>query len=388
MVTASASRSASLVRGPVGSDPAALLEKRRAPRRWPWVHPVVAAVCAAVAFAAVLTAEGLRPISEAGSSGVSRVVVTRPTLAAVADAHGDQYVVWNEGRGLDSFSVFVRSRAIWTSPTRVPGVASGSSVPAIAVLDRKRGRVLLWLLWRDGRDDLRSVEAMVSGLSIGKVSVRWGRPHVVGGTGSLASSPAATVVPWGRSAGLWTVWRGAGAGLWTDRGLIHGDRVAWPPRAILVPGMGPLGSGPTVAGDGAGDLYVYWRGAAGNGNVWGAWFVNGVWSQHPTDLTFSLGTGSPPAVGVLDDGAQDIFWRGTDGNLWFAESADGAWLRNGANMTGDGPVDSEPAVTSSALGADVFWLGSGGNVWVIRQSSPMLPSWGGEVVIATGAARS
>jgi hypothetical protein len=93
-------------------------------------------------------------------------------------------------------------------------------------------------------------------------------------------------------------------------------------------------------------------------------------------------------VGVLQGGPQDVYWRGTDGNLWFAEWADGAWLGNVANMTGDGPVDSQPVVTSSAVGLDVFWIGPSGHIWMISQSASMQASWNGETAIVQEATRA
>lgn len=65
-------------------------------------------------------------------------------------------------------------------------------------------------------------------------------------------------------------------------------------------------------------------------------------------------------------GQQDVFWRGTDGNLWedvWSQSGGGWWASPG--HLSNGPMGSEPgAVTNPARNEeDVFWQGMGGQLY-------------------------
>jgi len=64
-------------------------------------------------------------------------------------------------------------------------------------------------------------------------------------------------------------------------------------------------------------------------------FSDGNWSQ-PVALGAGI-LGSAPAVAIHANGEQDVFWRGTDGNLW-ETWYDGRW--HGPVDLGDGPLGS------------------------------------------------
>ena len=61
-------------------------------------------------------------------------------------------------------------------------------------------------------------------------------------------------------------------------------------------------------------------------------------------------------------GAEYVFWRGTDGNLWDEQYSDNSWSLLVA--LNSGPLGSGPAVAAHASGEqDVFWEGTQGSLW-------------------------
>ena len=66
--------------------------------------------------------------------------------------------------------------------------------------------------------------------------------------------------------------------------------------------------------DSAGDEFVLWRGEADSG-LWERSYHDGRWNT-PIRITIAGTIGSAPAVAVHSNGQADVFWKGTDGNLW------------------------------------------------------------------------
>jgi hypothetical protein len=70
---------------------------------------------------------------------------------------------------------------------------------------------------------------------------------------------------------------------------------------------------------------------------------------------------SDPAVITNSSGMVEVFWRGTDANLWQSWFT-GAW--NGPQQLGFGPLASAPvAVTQPGGAASVFWKGTDAAMW-------------------------
>jgi hypothetical protein len=80
--------------------------------------------------------------------------------------------------------------------------------------------------------------------------------------------------------------------------------------------------------------------------------------------------GSAPDVASLSYGNEDVFWGGTFGRLWQASWDSTSW--NGVNLNGPtsvgfGPMASAPTVAAAAPDEyDVFWVGTDSNLWEAR----------------------
>jgi hypothetical protein len=177
---------------------------------------------------------------------------------------------------------------------------------------------------------------------------------------ALASEPSVAV--WPNNGEQDVFWKGADNSLW-EASWSNG----WQGPVDL--GMGPLGSAPTAAVN----PYrceddVFWKGT--DNNLWEAvWSCSSGWHGP-----FRIGMGplgSQPSVTVWPNspGQQDVFWEGTDGNLWEAYWNNG-WhgpydTRNTSNGAQMGPLGSSPmAATNPALGQEnVFWRGTDGDLW-------------------------
>ena len=131
--------------------------------------------------------------------------------------------------------------------------------------------------------------------------------------------------------------------------------------------MGPLASPPSAAeqATSAGtQIQVYWKGT--NGALYEADTSGGAKWSGPT--SHGMGPlGSAPAVATLGYGNEDVFWGGTYGRLWEASwdstSRNGVSL-NGPTSVGFGPMASAPTVAAAPPDEyDVFWIGTDSNLW-------------------------
>lgn len=106
-----------------------------------------------------------------------------------------------------------------------------------------------------------------------------------------------------------------------------------------------------------GEQDVFWKGT--DNNLWEAFWANNTWNGP-----YKIGMGplnSPPSVTVLANGNEDVFWKGTDNNLWEAVWKGSAWSR--PVSVGIGPLSSQPSATSWGNEVDVFWRGTDNNLW-------------------------
>jgi hypothetical protein len=122
-------------------------------------------------------------------------------------------------------------------------------------------------------------------------------------------------------------------------------------RAFEVRKAGLIGSAPSVAIHSDGEQDVFWRGS--NGNLYEIRF-NGTWSAPE-----NLGGGqlsSVPSAGADAAGNDYVVWRGTDSRLWGMSSTSGQW-NQALPLNGVGLV-SAPTIAIQADGEqDVFWRG-------------------------------
>jgi hypothetical protein len=106
-------------------------------------------------------------------------------------------------------------------------------------------------------------------------------------------------------------------------------------------GMGPLGSEPSGAAwpqgtrNPAGQQDVFWKGWGNNG-LWGASFHPGSGWSGPYPVPNVGNVASAPSVVVnAPRNEEDIWWKGTDGQL-YEEYWNGQW--NGPIRVGMGPL--------------------------------------------------
>ena len=195
----------------------------------------------------------------------------------------------------------------------------------------------------------------------------WSKPQDLGG--HLASAPAPAV---SGNGALTVAWRGANGHLW----VIRGSGRSWGKPADQ--GMGKLGSAPAVTGLASGLVDVFWAARSRNG-VWHITYTPGSGWSKATELGGGLSAG-PAAVSVPGQGA-DVFWKGTDGKLWWSASRGSSWQR--AAPLRMGMLGGAPFAAGQPGGViDVFWKGASRNLWRARFSEGTWAgpaSLGGEV---------
>ncbi len=183
-----------------------------------------------------------------------------------------------------------------------------------------------------------------------EIDGRWYGPGSLSGPGVMASNPS--VVSWGPGE-IDVFWKGTNGGLWH---AYYGGGVWHAARNL---GMGPLGSAPEAVTWGPGQLDVLLGGRRAAPRS-GMRTTRSGWHgpvQMP-GVTTVAGTPYPVSWGV---GNEEVFWKGTDGNLWQDYYVNG-WV--GAESLGDGPLGSDPQPMSFGVGLlDVFWRGTDGGVW-------------------------
>jgi hypothetical protein len=110
---------------------------------------------------------------------------------------------------------------------------------------------------------------------------------------------------------------------------------------------------------GPGNQEVFWRGS--DNNLYQEYSINGNW-YGPDQLTTSGNLASDPEPISWGVGNLEVFWRGSDGNLWQMYYLNG-W--QGPASLGDGPLGTAtPMPVSWGPGnIEVFWEGTDQNIW-------------------------
>lgn len=181
----------------------------------------------------------------------------------------------------------------------------------------------------------------------------WGKPQDLGGW--LSSSPAPAVS--GRGT-LTVFWQGRDGHLWVIRRK-PGSRWADPVNL----GMGRLGGAPAATGLASGEVDVFWP-AKSHGRVWQLSYLPGHGWGKAHDLTAGVSAG-PVAVAAPVTGV-DVFWRGSNGTLWWAAGHGASWTQPAP--LGMGVLGSAPFAAGQPGGVvNVFWKGSAdGHLWQAR----------------------
>jgi hypothetical protein len=142
-------------------------------------------------------------------------------------------------------------------------------------------------------------------------------------------------------------WKGRGDGLWEAEynGSWHG------PYSLH---MGVLLSSPsaTFGRNGSGP-YVVWEGT--NGHLWFTYNTGSGWLS-PHDLGMGQ-FGSAPDITLARDGSLYVFWRTTNGSLYYAHSGTtpGPTGWSAPISAGDGSLATGPSVTMAGGGISAAW---------------------------------
>ena len=142
-------------------------------------------------------------------------------------------------------------------------------------------------------------------------------------------------------------------------------------------GDGPLGGDPQSVATGPGSADVFWKGT--DGNLWYTHSVSGGWAPAASLGGGPLGSNPHP---VFSGGSTvDVFWKGADGNLWHVYNNGGAWAS--PSSLGGGTLGSDPQVTSSGNhDVAVFWRGGDKNLWEAAYQPG--PGWRAPIFLGSG----
>ncbi|HTT50065.1 MAG TPA: glycoside hydrolase domain-containing protein [Streptosporangiaceae bacterium] len=172
----------------------------------------------------------------------------------------------------------------------------------------------------------------------------WAKPHDLGG--QLRSGPAPAVS--GRGT-LTVFWTGTDGHLWVIQRM---PRAAWGHPVNL--GMGRLGGAPAATGLASGEVDVFWP-ARSHARVWQLGYLPGHgWGRAralPAGLTAGPVAVAAPATGV------DVFWKGSNGKLWWAAGHGTSWAQ--PSQLRMGALGGAPFAAGQPSGViNVFWKGS------------------------------
>ncbi len=181
----------------------------------------------------------------------------------------------------------------------------------------------------------------------------WGKPHDLGGR--LSSGPAPAVSGGGT---LTVFWKGRDGQLWVIR---RKPGSSWAHPVNL--GMGRLGGAPAATGLASGETDVFWP-AKSHGSVWQLSYRPGHGWGKAHDLTAGVSAG-PVAVAAPATGV-DVFWRGSNGTLWWAAGHGTSWAQPAPLDMG--VLGGAPFAAGQPGGVvNVFWKGSAdGHLWQAR----------------------
>jgi hypothetical protein len=182
------------------------------------------------------------------------------------------------------------------------------------------------------------------------------------GYGPLGSAPSAGVDGAGNA---YVYWRGANKDLYEA----YWDGSGW--VGPVNRGMGPMGSQPGVAISSNGTAYVFWEGATANHGLFEATGPADGALYGPIPLGYGP-LGSAPSAGVDSNGNVYVFWEGAtaDHGLFEAYYNGSAWSKNPIDQR-MGPLGSQPGVAITSNGtADVFWEGATADHGLFEATGP------------------
>jgi hypothetical protein len=274
------------------------------------------------------------PVSLGGSMASEPSSVT--TVAGTVDTF------WKGADG-NLWHAFTTGQS-WSAPANLGYGALGSAPYAVGQAD---GTVDVF--WRGANDDHLWHAHYTAGVSWSSGATDLGG-HIAAGTvpAPVVSGSGTTDVFFkGTDGNLWHVFTGDNGSSWTSAASL---------------GFGTLGSSPTATGRPDGTVDVFWRGA-NDDHLWHAHYTAGVsWSSGATDLGGHIAAGTVPAPVTSSNQTTDVFFKGTDGNLWHVFTYNSGWTS--AASLGMGAI-SQPFVAGQASGAiDVFWKGTAdSHIW-------------------------
>jgi len=182
----------------------------------------------------------------------------------------------------------------------------------------------------------------------------WGAPAKLANMGILGGQPEAVAQP---NDVIDVFWKGSHDDhMWVGQ---YSPRSGWTgPQGL----GGSVASTPSPVETSAGDIDVFFQGS--DGNLWGVTRpVGGGWSR-PSDLGMGI-MGGPARAVALQDGGVDVFWRGSTSPhyVWAAFLAPGRRTRGPVRLNGS--ISLSPWPVAAAGTAGVFFRGTDGSLWVI-----------------------
>jgi PKD repeat protein len=156
-------------------------------------------------------------------------------------------------------------------------------------------------------------------------------------------------------------WRGTDNGLWY---MSYVTGAGWSGPEPLTPNHNTMASDPepVFSGDqpnGNPTVDVFWRGT--DGDLYHVWNNGSGW-LGPDPLQYGELSSAPHPVSTGGN-AEDVFWEGTDDNLHFASYNNG-WTTSAQQLTTSGNLASDPfPVFSGGSTVDVYWEGADGALW-------------------------
>jgi hypothetical protein len=278
--------------------------------------------------------------------------------ASVFDASGDLHVFWQGGDG--GISTAVRGASgTWTGPATIPGSVGAVASAPTATVSRGGGEIEVFWEARDGGIDESVFN--VAGWSPSPVEI----PNTAG---QVTAAP--TAMTWRDGEEIDLYWRASDGTI--DEVFSHPWSGAWSTLrkpAVSFPAGAAISStiGSGVYGR---DIYVnlYWMGS--DGGIWEASFRDSLgWSPDAREIAPAGSSTSAPAVTeALGDTAQQIYFRGPQGEIQNTTYVSGAgtWPAPAAVPgTAAVPATSAPAAAfdEETLTTQLLWEGAGGQIW-------------------------
>jgi hypothetical protein len=278
--------------------------------------------------------------------------------ASVFDASGDLHVFWQGADG--GISTAVRGASgVWTGPATIPGSAGAVASAPTATVSRGGGEIEVFWESRDG--GVEESVFNVAGWSPAPIEI----PNTAG---QVTAAP--TAMTWRDGEEIDLYWRASDGTI--DEVYSHPWSGAW--STLRKPGVSfPAGAAiSSTIGSGVygRDIYVnlYWMGS--DGGIWEASFRDSTgWSPDAREIAPAGSSTSAPAVTeALGDTAQQIYFRGAQGEIENTTyvSGSGSWpAPTAVPGTAAAPATSAPAAAfdEETLTTQLLWESAGGQIW-------------------------